>query len=169
MLKKVMIKIRTEKVPLSLSLFDDVRAPLGEGQGAADAPEISEMTVEGKLKESLGRVELKYTESELSGMDGSTAAITFSLEEPSLVTLMRSGLVNTALVFEEGKRNICAYNTPFMPFEVCVHAFKIKNKLLTDGTLHIDYAVEIRGADAERCSLTVSVKEISKTINLPRE
>lgn len=168
MLKKVMIKIKTEKVPALFSLFDNARVPLGDGPQIPDAPEISEMTVEGKLKESLGRVELKYTETELSGMEGSTAAITFSLEEPSLITLMRSGMVNTALVFEEGKRNICAYNTPFMPFEVCVHAFKIKNKLLTDGTLYIDYAVEIRGADAERCKLTVSIKEMSK-IKLPKE
>ena len=79
MLKKVIIKIKTEKEPSLLSLFDDARAPLGDGPQIPDAPEISEMTVEGKLKESLGRVELKYTETELSGMEGSTAAITFSL------------------------------------------------------------------------------------------
>ena len=168
MLKKVMIKIKTERIPAAFSLFDEPFSPIAENGAQSETPEISEMTVEGKLKESLGRVELKYTETELSGMGGSLAAITFSADEPSLVTLMRSGMVNTALVFEEGKRNICAYNTPFMPFEVCVHAFKIKNKLLTDGTLYIDYAVEIRGADAERCKLTVSVREVTK-IKLPKE
>ena len=133
-----------------------------------DGPEISEMVVEGKLKWALGRFELKYTESELSGMEGSVAAITFSLDDPSLVTLMRSGMVNTAIVFEKGKRNICAYNTPFMPFEVCVQAFKVKNKLHIDGTLYVDYAVEIRGAEAQRCKLYVSIKETSK-LKLPKE
>ena len=159
MLKKVMIKIKTEKVPALFSLFDNARVPLGDGPQVPDAPEISEMTVEGKLKESLGRVELKYTETELSGMEGSTAAITFSLEEPSLITLMRSGMVNTALVFEEGKRNICAYNTPFMPFEVCVNTLSVENKLEKDGTLFLDYLVEIRGAKAERTKFEMKIIE----------
>lgn len=168
MLKKVMIKIKTERAITSCSLFDAPRAPLKNPPAYAEKPEISEMTVEGKLKEALGSIEIKYAEPELSGLGKTLAVFTFSPDNPSLITLMRSGTVSTALVFEEGKSNVCAYNTPLMPFEVCVHTFKIKNNLLTDGTLFIDYAVEIRGAEAERCKLNLNIKEISK-LNLPKE
>ncbi len=168
MLKKVMIKIKTERAPVSYSIFDTLLAVNDEPFASPEPPEISEMTVEGKLKESLGKVELKYDEPEISGLGATAAVFAFSLDSPELVTMMRSGMVSTALVFERGRSHICAYNTPLVPFEVGVHTFKIKNALLTDGTIFIDYAVQLRGADAERCKLSVSVKEIGK-LKIPKE
>jgi uncharacterized beta-barrel protein YwiB (DUF1934 family) len=177
MLKKVMINVKTERSAHGVSLFDSEDAILAHwddvGGGDAtedmsDEPEISQMAIEGKLKIALGKVELKYTETELSGMEGSVAVISFSENEPGLVTILRSGIVNTALVFEAGKRHLCAYNTPFMPFEVCVHTLKIDNRLLDTGRLYIDYVVEIRGADPERCKMSISIKEINK-IRIPCE
>jgi uncharacterized beta-barrel protein YwiB (DUF1934 family) len=74
--------------------------------------------------------------------------------------MLRSGSVSTALVFEPNKRHFCTYKTPFMPFEVCVHTLRIDNKLLAEAaTLDLDYIVEIRGAQAERCRLHLEIKE----------
>jgi uncharacterized beta-barrel protein YwiB (DUF1934 family) len=74
--------------------------------------------------------------------------------------MIRSGSVSTALVFEPGKRHFCTYKTPYMPFEVCVHTIKVDNRLLdAEGTLDLDYVVEIRGAQAERCRLHLELKE----------
>jgi hypothetical protein len=47
-----------------------------------------------------------------------------------------------------------------MPFEVCVQTLRIDNQLLSPAaTLDIDYLVEIRGAEAERCRLHLEIKE----------
>ena len=67
-----------------------------------------------------------------------------------MVSMIREGVVSTALVFEAGKRHHCLYQTPFMPFEVCVYTKKVENRLLDEGYLELDYMIEIRGARAER-------------------
>ena len=90
-------------------------------------------------------------------MESSQTSIIFDQITPDTVTMMRSGSVSTTLVFEAGKRHHCMYETPFMPFEVCVFTKKAQNKLLEDGTLSIDYVVEIRGAKAERTKFTLKL------------
>jgi len=70
------------------------------------------------------------------------------------------GLGLVFLVFESGKRHICVYTTPFMTFEVCIHTAQVKNKLLTDGTLELDYSIEVHGVSAERTRMKLSVVEI---------
>ena len=72
------------------------------------------------------------------------------------------GVVSTALVFEEGKRHHCVYNTPFMPFQVCVHTLTVDNRLLTEGFVDLDYVVEIRGAQAERTKFRMELLLILK-------
>ena len=64
--------------------------------------------------------------------------------------MIREGVVSTALVFETGKRHHCVYQTPFMPFEVCVYTKKVENHIVDGGYLELDYMIEIRGARAER-------------------
>ncbi len=122
-----------------------------------DDPEEAEMMMEGRLVGTTHRVDLVYDESELTGMEGSTTKIGFDRANPSLVTMLRSGPVNTALVFEAKRRHVCVYNTPFSAFEVCVQTLEISNRLLTEGTLYIDYLIEIHGARTERCKMTLSV------------
>jgi len=126
-----------------IELPEDV---LGE---VADGEKI-EINTDGHLVSGEGRIELSYDETELTGMDGSRTAISFSESAPELITMVREGTVSTALVFEPNKRHHCVYKTPYMPFEVCVHTLKVENKLAEDKTLFIDYIIEIRGAKAER-------------------
>ena len=118
-----------------------------------------EMYSEGELYVTDDRVIIAYDESELSGMEGSHTQVRFERNQEGLVTMMRSGNVNTILVFEQGKRHICAYNTPYMPFEICVFTKSVKNTLLTDGKIELDYIVEIRGAQAERTQFTIEIFE----------
>ena len=75
---------------------------------------------------------------------------TFMREDGGIVSMIREGAVSTALVFEEGKRHHCVYNTPFMPFQVCIHTVKVENRIIEEGYIDLDYIVEIRGAQAER-------------------
>ncbi len=123
-------------------------------------PEPDEMMMEGRLVTNETRVELIYEESELTGMKGSITAIGFHRNNPSLMSMMRSGPVRTALTFEEGKRHYCLYNTPLSDFEVCVRALRVHNRLLEEGEIYLDYLVEIHGARAEHCRMQINISEM---------
>lgn len=167
--RNVMIDILTSRIEMNLSLF----AEEPENEEAEEAsqsfeemlknvtgemPEPTEMLMEGKLLTSEKRVELVYAESELTGMQGSITAIGFDRQNPDLVSMIRTGPVRTAMTFEEGKRHICLYNTPFSEFEVCVRTIKVNNRLLQENKLELDYLIEIHGAQAEHCKMTVTVR-----------
>ena len=170
MLKKVRIFLRTERHGVSARLFEDVAMGLSEAdvfvnsmlepQGDEDEPQSMEMFSDARLRLTDDMFSLSYEESELTGMEGTSSQLSFMRSQPELVTMLRSGSVSTALVFEPNKRHFCTYKTPFMPFEVCVHTLRIDNKLLAEAaTLDLDYIVEIRGAQAERCRLHLEIKE----------
>ena len=114
--------------------------------------------MEGRLITGRDRVELVWDESELSGMGGSTAVVGFDRATPGMVSMIRSGTVATAMVFEAGKRHMSVYDTPFSSFEVCVHTLTVENRLLTDGQIDLEYLIEIHGAEAERCVMNITVK-----------
>ena len=118
-----------------------------------------EMYSEGELYITDERVIIAYDESELTGMEGSHTQVRFERANPELVTMMRNGSVNTILVFEANKRHICTYQTPYMPFEICVFTKSINNSLLENGKIELDYIVEIRGAQAERTQFKIEIFE----------
>lgn len=168
-----MICLRTRRVGIPMPLFPEAEdgtdceedADCGDECEDCDLPEEEgeaediELAMEGKLVVTGERAELVWHESELTGMEGSTTKIGFFLDSPGLVSMLRGGSVNTALVFEEGRRHICVYNTPFSAFEICVQGLRVDNRLLTDGTLELDYLIEIRGNRTERCRMEVSFIE----------
>lgn len=127
-------------------------------QGIGETEEL-ELWLEGRLVTTSERAELVWLESELTGMEGSTTKLGFSLREPGLVSMLRSGTVNTALVFEQGVRHTCLYHTPFSTFEVCVQGLRVENRLLTDGTMELDYLIELRGNRTERCQMSVQFQK----------
>lgn len=127
-------------------------------RGIGETEEL-ELLLEGRLVTTSERAELVWLESELTGMEGSTTKLGFSLREPGLVSMLRSGTVNTALVFEQGVRHTCLYHTPFSSFEVCVQGLRVENSLLTDGRMELDYLIELRGNRTERCRMSVQFRE----------
>lgn len=167
--RNVMIDILTSRIEMNLSLFaeepeneeiEEVSQSFEEilKNVTGEMPEPTEMLMEGKLLTSTHRVELVYAESELTGMQGSLTAIGFDRANPDLVSMIRTGPVRTALTFEEGKRHVCLYNTPFSEFEVCVRTIKVNNRLLEENKLELDYLIEIHGAQAEHCKMIVTVR-----------
>lgn len=186
MLKKVMIKITSRCEELSDSLFerffgtadsfsegdfDDIDFALEEALNAVadvdfdDGKEIKEpeddgiieIFTEGRLRITPDRFSLSYKETELTGMEGAQTTLSYSKSEPTLVSMLRTGGVNTALIFEPQKRHICSYQTPFMPFELCVRTLSMDNRLESDGEFAIEYVIEIRGATAEKNSLFLKI------------
>ena len=119
---------------------------------------LLEMRSYGTLTKKDGRISLFYDETELTGMEGSTTTVSFAEDSPDVVTMLRYGSVSTALVFEQGKRHICAYETRVMPFEICIQTRTVKNGLTMDGgRIDLDYLVEIHGAKAERTIFSLEV------------
>jgi uncharacterized beta-barrel protein YwiB (DUF1934 family) len=177
---KIKIKLTSRRTEIGeallRSLFDSVLGEEaenilfteGNGSNEAVAEDTIEMNTEGVLRLSGNRVEIAYDESELTGMEGASTVISFDTDEPSLVTMMRGGTVSTALIFEPHRRHICAYHTPFMPFEVCVLAHAVDNRLLGEGVLDLDYIVELRGAQAERTKFRMDIRTMEGEDPLPR-
>lgn len=124
-----------------------------------DEPEVSELLVEGRLVTTTHRVELLYVEDFSSDMGTSTTRIGFDRAAPELITMLRSGAVSTALVFENKRRNICIYNAPSVGFEVCISTVKVENELLEKGRLALDYYIEIHGAQTDHCRLEITVRD----------
>lgn len=150
---RIRIKSILHEVEASLFSRDEEEDTLVPATEEAPEPEILEINSLGRLSVEdgeNGRTEIRYDETEVTGMSGATTSISFVNGQPGVVSMYREGSVSTTLVFEEGKRHHCIYNTPFMPFEVCVHTLRVSNRLTEDGTLDLDYIVEIRGAQAER-------------------
>lgn len=111
------------------------------------------------ISEDDGRMIVCYMES----IDGETEQLTeihFHKNEPGLVTICKTGVASTILTIEQGRRHSCVYRTPFMDFEMRVRALRVDNKITEDGgTLHLDYALEIRGAEAHRTVMDITLAE----------
>ncbi len=159
MKREIRLKIKSVRFESRVSLFSQ-----GEDLSLTDEetrlevqPETLEIRSVGSASEEDGRRVFSYEETEATGMAGSTTSLTYLLDRPELVTMLREGAVSTALVFEEGKRHHCLYQTPFMPFEVCVYTLKVENKLEREKTLFLDYIIEIRGARAERTKFYLEI------------
>lgn len=159
--KSIKIKLTSEREATNENFFDEMLgAPVDDGEEDVSLEEESgpiEMFSEGEIYITDERVIIAYDESELTGMEGSTTQVRFERSSPELVTMMRSGTVNTILVFEEGKRHICTYQTEYMPFEICVYTKEVRNDLLESGKIELDYIVEIRGAQAEKTHFTIEI------------
>lgn len=164
--EEIRIKIRSELYEVEESLFSDppesedelaeaiANAVSGDGEGETDVLEINTL---GQMSIDGDRVTFSYEETESTGMEGSVTALTYLQSSPDVVSMIREGAVSATLVFEEGKRHHCIYNTPIMPFEICVRTKKVVNRLDVNGTLELDYIIEIRGAKAERTRFYMQV------------
>lgn len=163
MQKEVRIRIESITYEVDASLFGlddaDVLELAEEDVQAAIEPDKIEIKTFGTLKTEDGRVEVSYEESEATGMEGSLTSVSFDTHDAGLVTMARTGVVSTVLVFERGKRHHCIYETPYMPFEICVNTLDVRNGISKAGTLELDYVIEIRGAKAERTKFSMTIMD----------
>lgn len=168
---------RAEEEMMGILPNDEVSSSFGDASdfGQMDLPtentegndggneEILELVTEGRMRRVVDpemgyeTIILSYTESELTGMEGSESSIIFRTDDPGLIHMVRTGSVSTALTFRAHCRAICTYNTPLMPFQVGIHGLTVDNRLLVEGRLTLEYIIEIRGAQAERCRMEMTI------------
>ncbi len=154
MLKKIRIKIDTKQREVKGSLFGIA----GDDTGPIDhKPQALSVTTAGSYYDNGVSVQISYREGELSGMEGTRTVLSFSKAEPRQLTLTRDGAVSTRLFFEEGQCHTALYKTPYMPFEVAVLTQAIQNRIEENGTLFLDYTVELKGANATKTEFQMTV------------
>ena len=95
---------------------------------------------------------------EPDGDDGYTLS-TFQIERDR-VTLLRVGEVNSQMVFEEGRRHLSMYDTPYGALSVGINTRKMRAELdARGGSIEIDYAIEIDHALAGQNLFRIHVRE----------
>lgn len=126
-------------------------------------PDVIELVTEGTLTpHEGGNYTLRYQESELTGLEGTQTTIQV---EGDSVSILREGQVNSQMVFEEGRRHLTMYNTPYGALSIGVNTRKMKVDLdETGGSIEIDYALEVDHAVAGENLFQIYVR----TRNIPQ-
>ena len=126
-------------------------------------PDVIELVTEGTLTgHGDGKYTVRYQESELTGLDGTQTTIQV---QPGSVSILREGQVNSQMVFEEGRRHLTMYNTPYGAMSIGVNTRKMKVDLdETGGCIEIDYALEVDHAVAGENLFSIYVR----TRNIPQ-
>jgi len=120
-------------------------------------PDVMELVTEGRLARDGEGYTLSYQESELTGLGGTLTTIQVDGEQ---VTLMRVGEFNSQLVFQEGRRHLAMYNTPYGAMTIGVNTRHLLAELNDQGgDIEVDYAIEVDHALAGRSIFRINVKE----------
>lgn len=120
-------------------------------------PDVIELVTEGRLARDGAGYTLSYQESELTGLEGTLTTIQVDGEQ---VTLLRVGEFNSQLVFQEGRRHLSVYNTPYGAMEIGVHTRHLLAELNDQGgDIEVDYSVEVDHALAGRNIFRINVRD----------
>ena len=120
--------------------------------------ETIELVTEGRLEaDGEAGFTLSYQESELTGLEGTLT--TFQIEKDR-ITLLRVGEVNSQMVFEEGRRHLSMYDTPYGALSVGISTRRMRYDLGgRGGDIEINYAIEIDHAVAGENLFHIQVRE----------
>ena len=122
-----------------------------------NGPDEMELVTAGRLICNDKGVLVSYQETELTGLQGTTTMLRIS---GPVVTLLREGTVNSQMVFEEGRRHLSMYETPYGSMSVGINTRRVKNTIGEGGgDLEIDYAIEIDNLMVGRNYFSMNVKK----------
>ena len=80
-----------------------------------------------------------------------------------MLELSRSGLVNVHMVFQENKKNLTNYNTPFGQLVVGIDTKRIRLEERPDNIIvDVDYALDINYEFLSDCHITVQIASKQK-------
>lgn len=113
----------------------------GQQSYAGQDPDVIELVTEGTLEDIEDGWILCYEESDLTGLAG--VSTTFQVQGKT-VTLIRSGKLNSQMVFQEGIPHDSLYEMEFGALMLTVCAIQVKTDL-TDagGTIDLKYSIEV--------------------------
>ena len=125
---------------------------------AESSPDEMELVTSGTLHwDDQGGCTVTYQESELTGLEGTTTRLHI---DGGRVTLLREGSINSQMVFEEGRRHLSMYETPYGALSIGVNTRRMRSTLgEAGGDLEIDYAIEIDNLVAGQNMFRMNVKK----------
>ena len=144
-----MTSFEENKLPVLLSIR-------GEQYFDGIDPDETELMTEGTMALTEDGMVLSYQESQLTGMEGTTT--TFEVKGPR-VTLIRSGTVNSQMVFEEGRQHTSLYETPVGELSVDIQTSELKHNLSERGGLmEIKYSIAVEHTVTGRNCFKIRVR-----------
>ena len=121
--------------------------------------EKTSLTTKGTLSFSKDKVLIAYSESELIGASDVKSEIV--IENNGLVTLTRSGGMQSRLIIEKGRRHSCLYNTPQGDFVMGFFGDKINCQIDENGgSLYMSYTIDVNSGLLSKNTMKIQVKEI---------
>ena len=124
-------------------------------------PEVTELITEGTMTiGDGGEIILEYQESELTGMDGTNTR--FIVNEDA-VELTRTGMVESRMLFERGKRNSSLYETPWGTMMVDVATTRLAHRLNEQGgVMEIGFTIAVNHQVTGENRFKIRVKEAAR-------
>lgn len=124
-------------------------------------PEVTELITEGTMTiDEGGEIVLEYQESELTGMEGTNTRFTV---KPDEVELTRTGMVESRLLFQRGKRNSSLYETPWGTMLVDVSTTRLAHRLgERGGVMEIGFTIAVNHQVAGENRFRIRVKEAAR-------
>ena len=99
---------------------------------------------------------VEYNETKISGMEGTKTTI---IIRKNSFDLIREGTTETKMEFENNKRTVSLYKTPYGVMDVKIDTKKLNININEDGgTINTMYILEIGGQPALKTNLTIDIK-----------
>lgn len=152
----------------------DAREDLYDDALCGDAGEPLEIVTEGRLRVKGSLCELSYMEPDTEGLGETRSTLVFSKNRPNIITLTRTGVMKMTLSFETGRHHIGNYHIGALQalfsggksgLSIASYARRVENRLLSGGTLELDYIVEVRGMDTQRTVFSLSISDLPRVPN----
>ena len=120
-------------------------------------PDGTELMTEGTMTLTDDGMLLRYEETELTGMAGTTT--TFEVRGDR-VTLTRSGGVNSQMIFEEGQQHTSLYSTLFGDMTIDIQTSRLRHNLTErGGVMEIRYSIAVEHVVTGRNVFRIRVRE----------
>lgn len=139
-------------------VLDVILSVRGSQSYAGQEPEIIELVTEGSLEQTPDGWKLAYEESDLTGLDGVNTTF---LIKPEEITLIRTGRLNSQMVFREGEAYDSLYQMEFGTLMLTVCATRVDANITTDGgviDLRYNIGIEQNSAGVIDYHLDIRVK-----------
>ena len=121
-------------------------------------PDVIELTTDGTMEYTNDGWDISYEESDLTGLKGVTT--TFRVD-PQKITLIRTGPLNSQMVFQEGVFHDSLYQMEFGAMMITVCASKVEYDITeAGGTIDLTYGIEIEQTQAGEIEYHLEIKAI---------
>ncbi len=126
-----------------------------------EEPEKIELMTEGRMVEKNGKYYLSYDETAITGFGEGTTTLKM---DGGQVTMLRQGVAESRMTFEEKETHIGKYQTPFGLLVMGARTKELRCRPGKSGSLYIEYTLDMDNIPISEHTLGVSWTEKEGTI-----